>query len=200
LSEALGLSPEEVEKMWDLLAANQLNAMGAVPIMNGRVDTDAIRESSLSRIEAQRTLNESVASLLGPDRMDRWKEYQETLPSRQQTVQLGRILQSSGQALSDQQAAALADTIIAEQMGLRDGLARGGGGSMDPGQAQEERFRLQAESNRRIVEGASSYLNTNQVAALRAALDERLGRSRSAISTLQRSMSEPPQQPANAFH
>jgi hypothetical protein len=194
LVEALGLSEEEAERFWQLLSENQLAGASGIPMINGKVDADAIRANAQNRSEAQRQLNASIAAMLGPARLQQWKDYQETLPGRQQSAQVGSTLQSAGLPLSSQQMGALTDTMIAENKRLLNEMAprvgTTGVAASDPAAMQEERLRSQAESNRRIVESASTYLTPPQAAALRTALEQRLARSQGSMSSLQRAFSE----------
>lgn len=193
LVEELGLSREEADQLFDLLAENQVSTANQLPIgTNGQIDQAAMQEFTRARQEQQAKLNESVAALLG-SRYGQWQEYEQTRPARMQVTQVGRTLESVGMPITDAQRRPLTAVYIAEQKRQtqeRQSMIREV--TRDPqsqARLQEESIKLQAESNRRILEAAASHLSSEQVDALRQSFEQQQAMSR-ASSRLMRAQQE----------
>lgn len=190
LVEELGISEEEAERLFDLLARNQLNRESASRVTvgaDGQLDRDA---SLLRQQELQRQQEESLADLLGPTRYTLWQQYQQTLRPRMDAMTMGTQLAQMGQPLNTAQQKSLTTALIAEDVRTRDErerLAR----SINPGDLQamallqEEAAQLQEESNRRILETVGSSLDARQVETLRKDFEMKIAMGR-ANSNLQR--------------
>jgi hypothetical protein len=198
LAEELGLTPDEADSLFDLLAENQVSSLNTLPIgVDGQLDQAAMQEFSRTRQAAQAQLEQSLASLLGSTRHAQWTDYQATRPARMQVEQLGRTFQSMGLSLSDEQRRPLVAAYILEQKRQQDdrrSMSRDlSQAALDPqarrAQLQEESLRQQAESNRRLLETASSHLSPQQTEALRTSLEEQLAMNR-ASATAQRRQQE----------
>ncbi len=188
LAEELGLTKEEADRLFDLLAENQLEQTGvmmALPVgANGAPDIAAMEDLNRSRQELLRQHEQELQTELGSSRYAQWQEYQQTLGPRQQVVQLGRTLDGAGVPLSSEQSRPLIAAYAAEQKRQAEDLRRLlGSGPISPADQQrfqEERLQVQAESNRRLVEAARSHLNARQVEALQASLDQQLAMNRAS--------------------
>lgn len=188
LAEELGLTKEEADRLFDLLAENQLDQTGvmmALPVgANGAPDIAAMEDLNRRRQELLRQHEQELQTELGGNRYAQWQEYQQTLGPRQQVVQLGRTLDSAGVPLSSDQSRPLIAAYAAEQKRQTEDLRRLlGSGPISPADQQrfqEERLQVQAESNRRLVEAARSHLNARQVEALQASLDQQLAMNRAS--------------------
>lgn len=193
LAEELGLGADEADRLFDLMAENQLElnaTMTAIPTgANGAVDIAAVEEVNRKRQEVLREQEEEMQALLGSNRYAQWKEYEQTLPARQQVVQLGRTLESAGVPLSSDQSRPLIAAYTAERKRQAEEFRRLlGSGPTSPADQQrlmEERFRLQADSNRRLVDAARSHLNARQVEALQASLEQQLTLNRATNRILE---------------
>jgi len=190
LVDELGLSEEEAERFFDLLAENQLNRESASRVSRG-ADGLPDREGNLRRQqELQRQQDESIAALLGTARYPQWKQYQQTLRARMEAMNMGTQLTQMGQPLNSAQQKSLAAVLIAEDERTRDNrerLAR----SINPADAQamaqleEEAARINEESNRRILEAVGSSLDARQIEMLRKQFEMKAAMDR-ATSNLQR--------------
>ncbi|HWL62637.1 MAG TPA: hypothetical protein VNQ32_07560 [Steroidobacteraceae bacterium] len=188
LAEELGLTAEETDRLFDLLADNQLEqssmAMSVQLGANGMADTAAIEEANRNRQELLRQQEQKLQTELGSSRYAQWQEYQQTLGPRQQVVQLGRTLEGAGVPLNAEQSRPLIAAYAAEQKRQTEDMRRLlGSGPISPAdqqRLQEERLRVQADSNRRLVEAAKSHLSARQVEALQASLDQQLAMNRAS--------------------
>jgi hypothetical protein len=183
LAEALELTPEESNRLFDLLAESQMETsdVSLLTFMGsgGQPDAAAMAESSRRMQEMNRKRDAALQSLLGASGFQRWQDYQQTRAPRQQVVQLGRALEGMGATLSTEQARFLTDTFIAEQKRQQAEAQRsfGAGRTPDPEERArmlEERFQLQAESNQRIVDAAKAHLDSRQLQAMQASLEQQL--------------------------
>ncbi|MEO6080620.1 MAG: hypothetical protein ABIQ86_12680 [Steroidobacteraceae bacterium] len=197
LVEELGLSEKDADRLFDLLAENQLvmNSEASFSIgANGQPDQAAFQERMRKQQELQRQQEESVAALLGPGKYAQWQDYQQTRMPRMQATSLGAQLAQVGQPLSEAQHKALTTTLIAEQKRQREdsqSMARNINRA-DPqavAQLQEEAMKRQEQSNRRILEAAASSLNPRQLDALREQYEMQAAMNR-ASSRLQRARQE----------
>lgn len=191
LAEELGLSPEQADRLFDLLAENQLEMstnIGVALRPNGEIDQALVQEMQRQRQELQTKHEATLAAMLGDARMSKLQDYQQTLGSRQRVLQLGRTLGAQGQPLANAQIGPLAEVMAAEQKRqqqdqqamqreLRAGPQQGPGSQMDP-QTQarllEENFRRQAESNRRLIDAMAPHLTARQLELYRSQLDNQL--------------------------
>jgi hypothetical protein len=191
LIEELGLSREEADQLFDLLAEDQVSLSSQMPIStNGQIDPSAMQEYTRARQEQQAKLNESIASLLG-SRYGQWQEYQQTRPARTQVTQVGRTLESMGMPITTAQQRPLTAVYIAEQkrmMQERQSMVSNMGNiARDPqsqARLQEESMKLQTESNRRILEAAAAHLSAEQVEALRLNFEQQMAMSRATSRML----------------
>jgi hypothetical protein len=189
LIEELGLSPEEADRLFDLLAESQLDmsdvSMLAATI-NGVQPDPAVRDdANRRRMELQRRQDESLMDMLGGSRYSQWQDYQQTRGPRQQVMQLARTFEGIGAPLMPEQSRPLTAAYIAEQKRQNEAMQRMFTGMRQPGSTDqarmmEESLKLQAESNRRIVDAARGHLNPQQLDALQASLDQQLALNRAS--------------------
>jgi hypothetical protein len=195
LIELLGLLPDEADRLWSLLAEDQLQASAnEIPLVNGQIDSQAMREMSVARAQYRRELDDSLTALLGDSRFQQWKDYQETRPSHQQAAQLNRTMESMGLLLNDAQMRPLTAALVAEQKRQGEDIAAqftsSGAARSGLAQPQEENFRREEESNRRIIDAAAPHLSERQLETLRAILDQQLT-MKQASSRVRRELAKP---------
>jgi hypothetical protein len=204
LAEELGLTPEEADRLFNLLAENQMEmtdlSMTAATINGVAPDPAAMEEVNRRRPEMQRRQEEALMSMLGSAKYSQYQEYQQTRAPRQQVVQLNRALEGIGLPLTPEQSKPLTAAYIAEQKRQRDEqramfTARG---PQDAARMQEERFELQAESNRRILEAARPHLNSQQLETMKASLDQQLAMNRATQRMIRQQQDAQGQAPAPA--
>jgi hypothetical protein len=108
IGDKLGLSREESSKLIDLLTDQQMAAM-----RGGRQERSADgTRSTRQQINPQDNLAE-VTALIGADKAELYRQYQETMPARQEVSMLERQLEGADSSLSkdqrDRMITALAD-------------------------------------------------------------------------------------------
>lgn len=108
VSRELGLSTEQTEQLFDLLAEQQVRASENTEMM---WDTEGLDPATLQQrqekmqqqwLEMQRKNEAELAAQLGPDKLQAWKDYQQTLGSRHQAEQLRSTLAGRGVPLSEE--------------------------------------------------------------------------------------------------
>jgi hypothetical protein len=206
LAEELGLSLDQADRLFDLLAESELEMSSSSMLVigpNGQVDPAQRQEMQRQQQELRAKQDAALNAMLGDARMGKWQEYQQTQVSRQRVIQLGRTLDAMGIPLTAAQRRPLNEAMAAEQARqqqdqlamvreLRGSVPQGPGSQPDPqtqARLQEENFRRQADSNRRLVDAVSPHLNPRQLDLLRAQLEQQLAMNR-ASSRLQREAAE----------
>jgi hypothetical protein len=189
LVEELGLTPEEADQLFDLLARNQLEisdtSLLAATVNGVAPDPAAMESASRRRVELQRKQEDELMAMLGGQRYSQWQDYQGTRGARQQVTQLSRALESAGVPLAPEQSKPLTAVYAAEQRRMQEETQRmlaslRSSGPADQGRMMEERLKLQAESNRRIIDGAKRHLNSQQLDALQSSLEQQLVMNRAS--------------------
>jgi hypothetical protein len=109
IGDKLGLSKADTGRLIDLLTDQRLASMeGArVRMNNSSADPRAISEAARQELSA-------IADLIGQDKMEQFKDYQETLPARQEVEMLSRQLEGADLELSKSQRDRLV-TALAEE-------------------------------------------------------------------------------------
>ena len=188
LGKEVGLTAAETEKLFDLLAKQQMAATtGGLDILagNGTSDRAAMEETRRKIQEQQRATQAEVATLLG-DKLPKYQEYQKTLPMRQQVTQLRSNLGTGNNALSDAQTKPLINALAAEQERIQQERRTAPRPPQQQGQTNpqtgiEQQFERAAEDNRRLVSTASAYLNPQQLNSYRQQLEQQLNLQRTLI-------------------
>jgi hypothetical protein len=164
LVEELGLTQEEADQLFNLLAEGGLSMTAAtLSAGGGQADAAAMQEAARARQESERTQEVSIAALLGASRYGLWREYQQTRTIRILSVQTSRTMEALGQPLSAAQSRHLTQAFIAENKRQREETQ---------GQNPVSAVGDQAEKNRRIIEAAASQLTAQQLEALRTTLQQ----------------------------
>jgi hypothetical protein len=204
LAEELGLSPEQVDRLFDLLAEHQLERNASailVPGPNGQIDQAQREEQQRQQQELRAKQDATLTAMLGDARMGKWRDYQQNQGGRQQVTQLGRTMEAMGMPLTSAQKRSLTEVMAAEQarqqqeqQAMREMRAslQGPASRADPqtqARLQEENLRRQAESNRRLVDAMAPHLNAKQLELYRTQVDQQLAMNRIS-SRLQREAAE----------
>jgi hypothetical protein len=162
LGEELGLRPDELEKLFDLLADR--NA-AATP-------------------EARAAGDAAIAALLGT-RMADWQQYQRSLPARRQVTQLRGQLAASGSSLPQSQVRPLIAALAAAQADHRSQMAgKPLPATMDRQQRMQAEIQREKEGNRRMVEAAGPFLDKPQREAYQRMLDQQMALAESLVPAL----------------
>jgi hypothetical protein len=198
LVEELGLTPEEADRLFSLMAENQLEmsdlSMAAATINGVPPDPAAMEDVNRRRPEMQRRHDDALMSMLGSSRYSQYQDYQQTRPARQQVLQLSRALEGVGMPLTAEQSRPLTAAYIAEQKRQREEIQRLASsntrqlGPQEQARMLEERYEQQAESNRRLLDTAKAHLSSQQLETLQASLDQQLAMNRASSRLLRQQM------------
>jgi hypothetical protein len=202
LAEAMGLSPDETDRLFDIIAENQLEQQSSAIILssNGQVDQTQIAEMARNNQMMQTKLEESIRGQLGDARFAQWQDYQTNQrPARMQVAQYGRTLEAAGVPLNSAQMRPLTELMVAEQarrraeqMAMVRQLPQNSSQPMDSSvqaRLQEESLKLQADSNKRLLDAAAAHLDARQIEALKASFEQQLAMSRASSRLLRESQS-----------
>jgi outer membrane murein-binding lipoprotein Lpp len=153
----LGLSREDAGRLVDLLTNQQLDGMGI------SVESTDPEERVRLMNEARRDDEAKIADLLGPEKLKLLRQYQQTIPARQELdVVAQQIEGSDAAALSDDQRARLLAALVEERNRIpKPDHSRGTAGE-DLSKAYVD---WQDDYNARIAEQFRGILNTEQYAA-----------------------------------
>lgn len=200
LAEELGLTAQEAAALFDLLSKHQTTMLGNMAPA-GPADESAVRAMQAAAQEMRRSQEAELAELLGSSRYEQWKEYQQTLPSRQRVERLRAVLASGESPLREDQAKSLVTVLASEQKRRAEqaGNVAARPAVTDPRAAmelEEENLRRTEESNRRVLENARYHLDGAQVAVLDRMLQQELTMSR-AFQGARRTQMESGGQPAD---
>lgn len=160
IDEALGLSPQEEDKLLDLLAVHQ--ARSSAVFVSGRPDTDqasARQNVAAALAEHQRTNEAELQNLLG-SKYPQWQDYQQTQPAWQQRRDLRAVLDAAGTPLTEAQSQTLIAALSAEQRSFnqtRDAIS-------------QPFARNTAERHQRILDAAAPHLSAQQTESYRQML------------------------------
>lgn len=171
IEAVLGLSAEQVSKLFDVLAQQQTEVMveaSAGPVSDPATGRVLIGGSRQKEHEAQ------LSALLG-NKYSQWKQYNLELPVRREVQDLTVILESDGMSLNNSMKAPLVAALLAEQKRIAQDMyasALGGGG------AGRLPSRYSAENVDARLRAASPYLNAQQLDEFRAYLERQKQRER----------------------
>lgn len=192
LGEALRLQPEEVEKLMDLLADQEIAGMATQPAFGfdgTQPDPAAMQDWSRKMQQRQRDNEAQIAGLLGDSGLQEWKDYQQTLGARMQVKQLRGIMENSSDPIRPDQVRPLVDAMAAEQKRMMEAQMRSVGlvgmapsrgnaaviasGStwaaarpMTPGNQvdmMEKSLEQTAQNNQRMHDAVAPYLSQRQL-------------------------------------
>ncbi len=183
LAKELGLTPEQAGKLFDLMTKNQLASLG--DSLPDGTDEATVRAAASARQENARKQDAEVASLLGDAKYQQFKDYQQTLGARQQVSRLSSALESSGEPLGEQQQQQLITALAADQKRqveeARQVARPAASGPRDQLAMMEDSLQRTEENNRRTLDAASSYLNSEQLDAFRKMQNQNLAMSRAVL-------------------
>jgi hypothetical protein len=204
LAEAMGLSPDEADRLFNIIAENQLEQQSSAPVIigNGQLDQAQMAELTRNSQMMQAKLEENIRGQLGDARYAQWQDYQTNQrPARMQVAQFGRTLEAAGVPLNSTQARPLTELMIAEQARQRADqqamLRQMQVNTSQPidsalqARLQEESLKLRTDSNKRLLDAAAAHLDARQIEALKASFEQQAAMNR-ASSRLLREQAKAP--------
>lgn len=159
MGAALGLSPEEENKLIDVLAEQRTRGFPSPP--DGKLDSARVRQAALERRQRDEA---EIAAIIGQDRMPQWEEYQRSLPQRMEVNMIRDQLQTMGVPIDQNQQAQLLD-ILHEDNQLHPPPTLSPG--LSPQDMQAQLTKWQEERDRRILERVQSVLTPEQYSRYR---------------------------------
>jgi hypothetical protein len=188
VAQDLGLTAEQTEQLFDLLAEQQLRNSDQVDSM---WDTEGLDPADLQQrqqkmqqrwTEMQQKNDAELAAQIGPDKLQAWKEYQSTLGARHQAEQLRATLVNRGVSLSDDANHAVVKAYAEAQKAEMQDYANMARANVDSTpkagltsrvyamESSADMFEKQVEHtkkrNQRVLEALSPYLTYEQRDAL----------------------------------
>lgn len=164
LGKALGLSQDALNRLYDLIA--QQDVRGLAEVKSQRGSEGVSTHSPLDRLQR----NEAEISELLGNKYEKWKEYKAELPSRQQVRDLRSVLQANSMPLGEAEAQSLLSALsIAQKRIYEDqsiAMQRGGGKST-------ANSRFSDDNNRKLLDAAGPYLTPQQLEAYRKMLERK---------------------------
>lgn len=112
IGEKLGLSKEDTNKLIDLMVDQQMESANRGRWQRGSNVTPERRAAGWAA-QNEKSMSE-IAALIGPDKVDAYKAYQDSLPARQEVDMLSRQLEANDMVLSKDQRDRLV-TALAEE-------------------------------------------------------------------------------------
>jgi hypothetical protein len=181
VQKALNLTPEQVDKLFDVLARREVDEQ-SMPMSireRGPADPAAREEMARSMAEKNKAYRAELAAALGSS-YDKWDEYQLAAKQRQRegwervaADQMRVAISSGNNSMSDAQFQAFNTAVKAEQERIDRTL-----------RSPQQQMQSMPENNRKLIEVASAHLNPEQLAAYRRHLEQQTEMMREAISTL----------------
>jgi len=172
IGKVLGLSPDEVDRLYELLAEQNANRQRTMGMPAGEGGASALA----------RTMQEQqgeLQSLLG-SKYAKWQEYNTELPTRRQVKDLAAVLGSAGAPLSDAQSNSLIPALAAvERRNTQERMAQSG-----PPSLAATMTRYSPEANQKILDAAAPHLTPQQLESYRQMLERQSNQESSTRNML----------------
>lgn len=179
--EALGLTPDEADKLLDLLVTHQERTSELFPLSGNSTMTPAERAAA---VQARQRENEAELQAMLGSKYDQWKDYNETRAAWQQRRDLRAVLDAGGMPMTDVQSKSLIAALSAEQRShtqqIRDAANQG---RLPP---SEVMARYTPERRQQYLDTAAPHLSPQQLEGYRGMLERAAAQEQSMLSTLQR--------------
>lgn len=158
---ALGLSKEKTAQLIDLLTEQQLAQFGSYTESGW---SDDLAEARRKLEETRRANEAAVEELLGPEKAQSLKEYQQSLPARQEFELLVNQLEGNDVTLTPEQQRKLLAAYIEERARVPMPIFDGNG-TRDPSAYHQAYTNWQNEYSDRLAAQARNILDTTQLDA-----------------------------------
>ena len=195
LAAALHLTPEQQDKLLDVLADQQMRQMTNTPPFrfNGQQpDQAAIREWQEQAQKLQRENDTEIAAVLGNGGAQEWKDYQNSLGARMQVKQLKSSLESGTEPLRDDQVQSLVTALTTESQRRMAEYASNPTAAFtkkidvttDRVAMVEQSLQQTEQYNRRVHDAVAPYLTSSQLASFDASQNRQLEMQRASIKMM----------------
>ena len=173
LAQQLGISPQQMDKVIDILVESQLRDSDQTTdlLANGMPhDAASVAEMQRQAEQYQQQLKTDVSALIGEDGFNQLMEFEETQPSRTRVNNLTTLLARGGHPMTPAQTQSLTRVIIAEQKRMdAESQALANAGQANTKSPAER----QAEANRNILQAGTGFLDGQQLELMRGRFQQR---------------------------
>jgi hypothetical protein len=179
LARELGISEEQADAIFDIMAQGQLREDSQQLELRARGNMDAAAIEEMKRQqEAQRQQDQNtLTAMLGPEKYGQLEEIQQTEIARVRMVNLKTLLAQSSQPLSTDQALSMTRVMASEQQREEKEMQQ----LRSSGQwNQVPQVDRAVEGDRRILENASGILTAQQLETVRAQFEKRQAMERTS--------------------
>jgi hypothetical protein len=167
VGKVLGLSAEEVDRLYELLAEQNANRQRAMGMPSSDGGTSAFSRT----VQGEK---DELQSLLG-SKYAKWQEYNTELPTRRQVRDLTAVLSSAGAPLSDAQGDSLIPVLAAvEKRNTQERMTQPGPPSLAAAMS-----RYTPEANQKLLDAAAPHLTPQQLESYRQMLERESSRESS---------------------
>lgn len=178
LAEELGLTPEEADRFFGLLAEHNLDRSAQLIARQAGDDPATVAQRQRESRQAQQEREDAaIQEVLGETRYQQWRDYQGTRSARMQANDFANTLAQAGLPLAGEQDRIVATAVMEERRRSQERLAELSRnlGSADPGsQAQrlEALDAFQRGGNQRMLEAVSAHLSPQQQEVIRIRFEQ----------------------------
>jgi len=181
IGEALGLSPDEADKLLELLVTHQENSSAVFRSTIDGNSTTTVQERS-AILQAQREANDAELQARLGNKYSQWKDYNDTRTAWQQRRDLRAVLDAGGIPMTDAQSKSLIAALAAEQRNITQRIRE----AVSQGRSiSETRARYTPELRQRSLDAASPHLTPQQLEGYRGLLEREAAQERYRIPTWQ---------------
>lgn len=179
LAKELGLTPEEMNLVFDLLADRQMEI--SAKALAGGLDSDKIEADAAGAKEAADHYEAEIKNILGDERMKKFKDYERTTGERMVMQQYQQSMSGAGMPLDDGQRKTLLGIMTDERLknppskfepGSKD--VAGAMKAMRTGEGLDQAMEQQRALNQRVLARAKAVLSPDQTNAFEAAQKQML--------------------------
>jgi hypothetical protein len=153
VGESLGLSKDTAAKLIELISDQQAFGLDAM-----REGTDSAHQFE----DIRRQQDAAIADLIGPEKMQAWTDYQQSMPARQDFEMIANQLDSSEVSLTPDQSKKLLAAYVEERGRVPMPQWTEGG---DNAEYAKSVTAWQEDYNRRVADEADRILNPEQLTA-----------------------------------
>lgn len=179
--EALGLTSDEADKLFDLLVTHQERTSELYPLAGNSTMTPAERAAA---VQARQRENEAELQAMLGSKYDQWKDYNETRAAWQQRRDLRAVLDAGGMPMTDAQSKSLIAALSAEQRSFTQQIRDAANQGRLP--SSEIRARYSPERRQQYLDAAAPHLSPQQLEGYRGMLERAASQEQTMLSTLQR--------------
>ena len=178
LAALLQISKEQADQLLDLLAEQQLREQAAGRAMpSDRADPEAMQQYIQKVHERQRANEAEIAAVLGPQKFQEWKDYEQNAMARFQVQRLQQMLPPDARLQPDQRRL-LVSAIGHEQRQLHEERARqipdGVPDEAWQRRMQETQAKQMASMHQRLLDRTTSILSPTQLQQFESLLKQEL--------------------------